>query len=141
MKKCCTCNTIKPLIDFNKKSSTKDGFERYCKQCHRERNKKHYQANKQSYIHCAGKWRDNKRKWWFEYKSKLSCSTCGESRHWCLDFHHTDPSSKEGSLSELVTRNVSRERILEEVSKCIVVCRNCHADIHYQQLNFPQALK
>ncbi len=133
MKRCSTCGEVKPLSDFNKKSSTKDGLERYCKPCHKHRNKKHYTSNKQSYIARATKQRQDKQAWWAEYKSKFSCSVCNESRHWCLDFHHTDPHTKEGSVSELIVNNSSRERILEEISKCIVVCRNCHADIHYKQ--------
>lgn len=133
MKQCNTCHETKPLSEFNKKSSTKDGLERYCKSCHQARNKKHYEANKQTYIATAMKWQQVKREWWVEYKKTLSCSVCGESRHWCLDFHHLDPSEKDDTVSQMVVHNCSTERILEEVSKCVVVCRNCHADIHYKE--------
>ena len=42
MKMCCTCKQEKPESEFNKKNSTKDKLERYCKDCHRDRNKQHY---------------------------------------------------------------------------------------------------
>lgn len=136
-KLCSTCRHVKPIAEFNKKSSTKDGLERYCKECHRARNRRHYQANKQAYVDTAVKWQNEKRQWWAEYKQTLSCSVCGENRYWCLDFHHSDPSEKENTVSQMVTQNASRERILEEVAKCVVVCRNCHADIHHHEKNGP----
>lgn len=136
-KHCSTCNLDKPTSEFNKKSSTKDGLERYCKECHRARNRRHYEANKQAYVDTAVKWQNEKRLWWIEYKQTLSCSNCDESRYWCLDFHHTDPRAKENEVSSMVKNNASKERILEEVSKCIVVCRNCHADIHHRERNGP----
>ena len=132
MKTCSKCKEEKSLEDFNKKTSNKDGHERYCKQCHREHNRKHYTNNKQSYIDTARKWQHVKRDWWVAYKQTLSCSHCSESRHWCLDFHHTDPSLKDDTVSQMVVSNRSKGAIMVEVAKCIVVCRNCHADIHYK---------
>lgn len=133
MKLCCTCKIEKPKVEFNKKSSMKDGLERYCKECHRKHNRKHYLDKAENYKATAKKWKLVKSEWWSNYKQSLQCIICGESRHWCLDFHHTDPSTKESNVSQMVVQNRSQEAILEEVSKCIVVCRNCHADIHYKQ--------
>lgn len=132
MKICCRCKQEKLLFDFNKKSSNPDGLERYCKECHRAKNRKHYESNSATYIDRANKQRKATLEWWKDYKEKLSCQVCGESRSWCLDFHHVDPSTKEGTLSSMI-RSKSREAILEEITKCVVVCRNCHADIHYKQ--------
>lgn len=133
MKICCTCRQEKSLFDFNKKSSNPDGLERYCKECHRAKNRKHYQSNTDVYKESARKWKKEKGEWWSSYKSTLSCTMCGEARYWCLDFHHLDPTTKEGNISRMLSDNRSRESITEEISKCIVVCRNCHADIHYKQ--------
>jgi hypothetical protein len=41
MKTCCTCKQEKPLFEFNKNKSTKDGFHKQCKSClklYREKN-------------------------------------------------------------------------------------------------------
>lgn len=132
MKTCSTCKIEKIESEFNKKSSMKDGLERYCKQCHRARNQKHYEDKKQDYKDSARKWKQEKLEWWKEYKQQFRCSICNETRTWCIDFHHTDPSVKEASVSSMVTTNRSKEQIIEEISKCIPVCRNCHADIHYK---------
>lgn len=55
------------------------------------------------------------------------CHFCSYSR--CLSsltFHHLDPSKKEFGISSIT---VSKERIEKELSKCILVCRNCHGEI------------
>ncbi len=58
------------------------------------------------------------------------CQICGYSR--CLtalDFHHVDATSKEFELSQ---RGLTRswDKILVEAKKCILVCANCHREIH-----------
>lgn len=56
------------------------------------------------------------------------CERCGYDR--CtnaLHFHHRDPNEKEFSISKVST---SLERARLEAAKCILVCANCHAEIH-----------
>lgn len=64
-----------------------------------------------------------------EYKGG-KCVQCGYSK--CLqamDFHHLDPKVKEFAISvEGITR--SWEKIRVELDKTILVCKNCHAEIH-----------
>ena len=66
------------------------------------------------------------------YKQTLKCYKCGESRHWVLDFHHRDPSIKDGTITQMLL-NSSREKLLQEIDKCDVLCANCHRDLHYQE--------
>jgi len=58
------------------------------------------------------------------------CILCGYNR--CidaLDLHHLDASQKEfGISSGGLTR--SWEKIAAEADKCILVCANCHREIH-----------
>ena len=58
------------------------------------------------------------------------CVFCGYSRdNHALDFHHVDESTKEFGLSE---RGLTRswKKIVIELNKCILVCANCHREIH-----------
>ena len=58
------------------------------------------------------------------------CVFCGYSRDLqALDFHHVDEKSKKFGLSE---RGLTRswEKISAELDKCILVCANCHREIH-----------
>ena len=58
----------------------------------------------------------------------VGCACCGEKDTVCLDFHHYDPSEKEFNLSTALTKPVNK--LIEEASKCVVVCSNCHRKIH-----------
>jgi len=64
-----------------------------------------------------------------EYKGG-KCERCGYDRYiGALGFHHIDPSTKSFSLSSSGTTK-SWERDKAEVDKCILVCYNCHLEIH-----------
>ncbi len=63
-----------------------------------------------------------------EYKGG-KCQKCGYNK--CLgamDFHHLNPIEKEFTISG----NAGKwENIKKELDKCELVCKNCHAEIHY----------
>ena len=64
-----------------------------------------------------------------EYKGG-KCMLCGYNKYLgALDFHHLDPSRKGFAIS---TRGLTRswEKIREELDKCILVCANCHRELH-----------
>lgn len=58
------------------------------------------------------------------------CCFCGYDRcSSALDFHHVDESTKKFGLSQNgMTR--SWEKTRNELKKCILVCSNCHREIH-----------
>ena len=73
----------------------------------------------------------------FRKKNKLravnnmggKCQICGYDK--CLtalEFHHLDPTKKDFALSQ--NMNMSWDKISEEIEKCILVCANCHREIH-----------
>nr|BDD44585.1 hypothetical protein 5 [bacterium] len=66
-----------------------------------------------------------------EYKGG-KCEVCGYQR--CIDaleFHHRDLSKKEFGISEKgYTR--SWKRVMAELDKCIMICANCHRELHAQ---------
>lgn len=64
-----------------------------------------------------------------EYKGG-KCERCGYDK--CIDaleFHHINPSTKE-------TKNLGTTAAIEkqkaEADKCILVCANCHREIHHE---------
>lgn len=63
-----------------------------------------------------------------EYKGG-KCQTCGYDK--CkksMHFHHVDPSLKDFTISGAHAR--SWNKIKAELDKCILVCSNCHGEIH-----------
>jgi hypothetical protein len=64
-----------------------------------------------------------------EYKGG-KCEVCGYDK--CkdaLDFHHRDPSQKEFGIG---VKGYTRAwaKVKEELDKCMLVCANCHRELH-----------
>lgn len=58
------------------------------------------------------------------------CNLCGYDKlQDALDFHHINPDEKEYSISQN-GRCHDIKKDLNEVKKCILVCANCHREIH-----------
>lgn len=52
------------------------------------------------------------------------CIFCGATVN--LEFHHLDPEEKESNS----IWSWSEKRILEELKKCVVMCKHCHKTFH-----------
>jgi len=63
------------------------------------------------------------------------CQICKYSK--CIDaleFHHTDPNEKEFGISAKgYTR--SWEKVKQELDKCTLLCANCHAEAHADNIS------
>ena len=62
-----------------------------------------------------------------QLKSYLGCYNCGEDFYLCLEYHHLHLYEKYKNVSKLTG---SLGELLDEVSKCIVMCTNCHRKLH-----------
>ena len=122
--------TTSEYFASRKLKSGKTILQGNCRCCQKDYRKKHYEKNLVKYKNKAVIYRNKTVKDFEDFKSKLSCEKCGEKRHWVLDFHHMDSSIKEENLSRLI-RSGSKKRVEEELKKCIVLCANCHRDLHY----------
>lgn len=61
------------------------------------------------------------------------CEICGYSKNIAaLQFHHINPKEKQFGLSQSGITH-SWEEYWREAQKCILVCANCHAEIHSQE--------
>jgi len=77
------------------------------------------------------------RRWRIKTKKRMisilggKCCICGYSR--CrnsLTFHHINPKEKTETIGRLLSKIRPWKRIVEELKKCVLVCTNCHAEIH-----------
>ena len=56
------------------------------------------------------------------------CEKCGYDKSYeALQFHHVNPSEKDFTISG---KSYGVERLKKEVDKCVLVCANCHIEIH-----------
>lgn len=154
LKICKVCGQYKEESEFPIHSAGR--LRSTCKECwnkqnrekrnpekERQRGKEYYQKNKARVIERTKQWaKDNPEKRreivremrnrryqeFLKLKESLSCIICGESDPACIDFHHLDENQKEYQISDLV---MSREKMVEELKKCVPICANCHRKIHY----------
>ena len=91
-----------------------------------------YKDRREYLIAAVSKRRKKIRQMAVEYKGGR-CELCGYNR--CLEaleFHHQDPSRKDFSISAQ-GHSRSWRKVQEEIDKCILVCANCHREIHTRQ--------
>lgn len=76
-------------------------------------------------------WRKRTKLKLVEYKGGV-CIVCGYNKSIeALQFHHLDPKQKDFAISG---KSWAFDRLKEEVDKCILVCANCHIEIHNQKI-------
>lgn len=130
----CNCNFDKNLIKNKKCEICGNNFvimnnawtRKYCYECspHEDENMSHAAAvtikrkaiKKALVLYKGGK-----------------CEKCGYNK--CLsalEFHHLNPKEKDFGLSDNLTKDFNL--LKREVDKCILVCSNCHKEIH-EELN------
>jgi len=81
------------------------------------------------------KWRRRTKRRSIEYLGN-ECTECGYSRcDAALEFHHTDPSQKDFSISNAGNTR-SWQRVREELDKCILLCANCHRELHAEIITY-----
>ena len=84
------------------------------------------------------------------YKRKLyliellggCCKFCKYDKNLsALEFHHRDPNGKDSQLDMRTLSNRSMEYILNEVSKCDLLCSNCHREHHNPEMEIENVKK
>lgn len=130
MKKCNGCEQKKDNSAFNKN-------QKICKECKKIRYKRDYLENKKVYLEKSNERRVKFRKIVSDIKKKLKCVKCGENHNVVLDFHHKDPNEKDFTISYFMNSKYPNEEnikiLKEEISKCVVLCANCHRKLHWEQ--------
>lgn len=75
--------------------------------------------------------KQERRAWYRAYKRQHPCEVCGEAHPACLDFHHREPARKVKGIAHMAVSH-TKERVLAEIAKCIVLCANCHRKLHWE---------
>lgn len=116
-KACSCCKVVKPLCEFHStgyrhsKAGKVKMYKPDCRVC----------ANK--------KWEQRINERLNMFVSEWKCCICGYDRcQAALDFHHVDRTKKDFAVS--ARRSISVKKLREEIEKCILVCANCHREIH-----------
>lgn len=110
---CVMCKTFVPKNLFYKRR--KNDSSPYCKDCSCKKSISRQQTFKEFCVnHKGGK-----------------CSICGYKK--CLaalEFHHKNPIEKDFAITRMRSKSINKE-LIKELDKCILVCANCHRELHY----------
>jgi hypothetical protein len=147
---CAKCLEVKSAADFYADKVNKSGYRPYCKICDNKASVERYRSRvpKRVYerkTHQAVNAETLKKR--SELKRKMvellggKCFHCGYAGSYnALDFHHI--SDKEGRISDMILR-ASRgngrqtELLMAEIRKCVVLCSNCHRELHAGDWQLP----
>ena len=110
MKQCAKCGEEKQEKDFYSKGKT---VQAYCKPCFNS--------------YCSQRWIKKKIDAVESFGGK--CHDCKAAYPYqVFEFHHLDPKEKDHDWGKL--RLKSPEKIRDELSKCVMLCANCHRVRH-----------
>lgn len=129
MKECSVCKESKSYAEYYKSSRSKTGYVSKCKKCQSLLDSKYHVKHREKYNARQKKNAVENRAFIDRFKHIKGCLHCGEKRPWVLDFHHL--GDKDATIADLIT--YSRQVIKKEIRKCIVLCANCHRDLHYKE--------
>jgi hypothetical protein len=134
MKKTCSkCQIEKDEKEFAWRSISEKRKHSHCKDCKTKVDNKYYASSNErrrkirkralSYYQYLN-----------EYVKRLKrfgkCSKCEDCRWYVLDFHHL--KSKKYDIPK-ISRNGSMRLLKEEIRKCVLLCANCHRELHYKE--------
>ena len=133
LKTCALCGNEKDEIEFSWKIKSKIRRAR-CKLCTRKHDNQNYKNSKKrrkTLRKNALSRNDFIRKYIQRLKKFGSCKFCGDNRWYVLDFHHLVSNDKNIGISQIIPRGYSMKRLKTEIRKCILLCSNCHRELHY----------
>lgn len=112
-KTCPMCLVVKEPNEFYRRRKNKS-LSVYCKLCSNLQTTRRQRKFKEQCI---------------SYKGG-KCERCGYSScNSALEFHHLDPKHKDFAISHARLTAFST-KVIEELDKCIMLCANCHREIH-----------
>jgi hypothetical protein len=84
------------------------------------------------------KWRHNCKKRIVESFGGKCCLCDYDKCLSSLSLHHLDPSKKDFSLGSIRANPKNWKEIVVEIKKCVLVCNNCHGEIHSGLVLIPE---
>lgn len=125
MKFCPSCKQDKPISEFARNNTKKDGLQVSCKRCQKLRGKEYYQRTKPEHdaTNKRNRFRNQSAVW--EYLKACYCVDCFITDPRVLTFDHVR-GEKLGNISDMVKRPCSLQTIFAEIAKCEIRCFNCH---------------
>lgn len=130
VKRCGSCGAEKPLTEFHRRGA---GYQSLCKECRKVLDEERYRTNPQQHAMRQARRKKKLTDWMRSLKEGVPCVDCQVSYHpVAMQWDHVR-GEKVGAVSAMTADGRSRAAILSEISKCDLVCANCHAVRTYKR--------
>ena len=137
-KRCSACQQSRPLADFNIRRASRDGLQPICRSCNRAKARRYYAEHREQHVRVIMARKAQIRRATLQrvadYLAANRCADCGEGDLRVLDFDHRPGVEKRADVMKLVQDGYSWARVMAEIEKCDVRCRNCHAKVTYERM-------
>lgn len=124
---CVKCKDTKDIEEFRARPGIEDNV---CKTCVNTYNKEHYKANKADYFKRNKRYKAEIKQMVRDHKESAGCADCKvQFPYYVLEFDHLPNYQKSFNIADAVNGSMARQartKIIDEMSKCEVVCANCH---------------
>ncbi len=127
-KKCIDCKKDVPIELMTKSYTTPKSKDGYTNQCLKCRKIKSNVYKKRSRANGGTPYEKLRRKIIENVKGVNPCFRCGHGIFCSLDFHHVDPETKIFRVGNYLEH--TPDDIAAEIEKCVLICKNCHAELH-----------
>ena len=125
---CTKCGIAKEETLFYNRSDTKTKKTEQCKLCMTIQAKQ-WRRDHPNYQRDYCNKRRNKHKLEILNRFNNKCAHCGlVDNHVVYDLHHLNPTEKEYNLAQILDHSLNK--IENELTKCILLCSNCHRKEH-----------
>ena len=126
------------LIDYNKvklckKCKVEPALQQstLCVNCKKDKahyDKDYYKQNATEKTASATQTKKDIVKWYYALKDNKNCQDCmGQYRYWQQDYDHLPSFTKFMDVSKMVRLGYAKEKIMNEIAKCSLICKNCHS--------------
>ena len=139
MKRCPGCGEVKPLSEFPKNAARSDGVHSVCKACRRRYDHERYERlHGRSIDYVPLRSERGRRAWLRALKEGKPCADCGRVfPPQVMQWDHRPGTEKLFELSNAYG-GWTREAVLVEISKCDLVCTNCHVIRTFRRTDWGQ---
>lgn len=122
---CPKCGDSKDLDDFAWRDKKRGRRSSECRDCHKRYRQDYYHKNRTKTLREVKVRKRELRRKMYLYLTEHPCVDCGEIDPILLDFDHVRGKKTMG-ISKMVDYGYGWNRILKEITKCLIRCVRCH---------------
>lgn len=126
---CNICGEQKEVSEYHPNKTCTLGVVGTCKPCYKVRISRWYKENRQARQEAANVRNRERKRLVVDHFGDM-CADCKVTYpQFVYEFHHLEPEGKDVNPSKAMTW--SEERMWTELSKCVMLCSNCHKIRHF----------